>query len=86
MAKKNTKEIEGVSTEAPEKVAAKKSAKNKRSSIVAAIMGIGMLLSVISIAYSTTTIVLGTEGYVPLVMIAPQATLALAILTKRFTK
>ena len=50
------------------------------------IMGIGMLLVVASIAYTSTVIVLGTQGWVPLVMVAPQALFALGVLFIKFTK
>lgn len=75
---KNTKPTTGETVEKP---------KNKQNSpFKSAIIGVGLLLSVISITYSTTVIALGTEGFVPLIMIAPQAVLALGIAIKQFTK
>ena len=63
--------------------AQRESARIERNRVI---LGLGQLLVVISIAYSTAVIVLGTEGYIPLVMIAPQAVLAVVITSKHFTK
>lgn len=60
----------------------KKSKKNYKSSI----MGIMQLFAVASIAYSTVVIALGTEGVLPLVLVAPQAILAVAIAINKFSK
>lgn len=86
MAKKNTKELEGVSTSAPEKKPLKRGEKSKMDKTKSAIIGIGLLFAVASIVYSTSVIVLGTEGIVPLIMLIPQAILALVILIKQFLK
>lgn len=86
MAKKNTKEIEGVSTDAPEKKAVKKTSKNKVDTTIAVIIGIGNLLVIFSIAYSAAVIVLGTEGIVPLILIAPMVIFALVKTFKQFIK
>lgn len=64
----------------------KKPVKKQDSAFKSAIMGICLLLAVISIAYSTAVIALGTEGITPLIMIAPQAILALGIAIRQFTK
>jgi hypothetical protein len=66
--------------------AVEKSVKKENSAFKSAIIGVGMLLAVISIAYSTAVIALGTEGITPLVMVAPQAILALGIAIRQFTK
>lgn len=50
------------------------------------IMGIMQLFAVASIAYSTVVIAIGTEGIIPLVMVAPQAILAVVIAINKFTK
>lgn len=62
--------------------ASKKSNKNTKSAII----GIMLLFAVASIAYSTVVIAIGTEGYIPLVMVAPQAILAVVILVNKFVK
>lgn len=59
-----------------------KSKKNYKNSI----MGIMQLFAVASIAYSTIVIAIGTEGYIPLVMVAPQAILAVVIAINKFAK
>lgn len=51
-----------------------------------AIIGIMQLFAVASIAYSTVVIALGTEGVLPLVLVAPQAILAVAIAINKFSK
>lgn len=51
-----------------------------------AIIGIMQLFAVASIAYSTVVIAIGTEGVVPLVMVAPQAVLAVVIAINKFSK
>ena len=56
------------------------------NSVLPVIIGIGTLLAVASIVYSSAVIILGTEGLTPLVLIAPQAVLALVILIKKFVK
>lgn len=50
------------------------------------IIGVMQLFAVASIAYSTVVIAIGTEGVVPLVMVAPQAVLAVVIAINKFTK
>jgi len=59
-----------------------KSKKNYQSSII----GIMQLFAVASIAYSTVVIAIGTEGYLPLILVAPQAILAVAIAINKFSK
>lgn len=75
---KNTKPTTGAAVEKPKT--------KKNSQFKSAIIGVGLLLSVISITYSTAVIALGTEGFTPLIMVAPQAILALGIAIKQFTK
>ena len=53
---------------------------------MSAIIGIGKLFAVCSIVYSTSVIVLGTEGVMPLIMLIPQALLAVLMLGKQFIK
>lgn len=90
MAKKNTKQIEGESTSAPVQGTVKKTSKNSKkwhqSRFMSAIIGIGKLFAVCSIVYSTSVIVLGTEGVMPLIMLIPQALLAVLMLGKQFIK
>lgn len=50
------------------------------------IIGIMQLFAVASICYSSTVIALGTNGVVPLVLIAPQVILAVVIAINKFTK
>lgn len=50
-----------------------------------AIIGMGKLLAVLSIAYSTVVIMEGTDGIVPKILIAPQAILAAILAIKAFT-
>lgn len=59
----------------------KKSNKKAKKGII----GVLQLLAVASIAYSTTVIIIGTEGYIPMVLVAPQAILATAIAIKKFS-
>lgn len=56
--------------------------KNYRNGII----GVMQLFAVVSICYSTATIVLGTEGVVPIVMVTPQAILAVVIAINKFVK
>lgn len=51
-----------------------------------AIIGIGLALVVVSIAYSVVVILLGTEGLLPKIMLAPQAIFALIVLGVAFAK
>ena len=64
----------------------KKKADSKRDTTKRVIIGIGELFAVMSIAYTTSLIVMGTEGIVPLVAVAPQVILATVIAVKRFIK
>lgn len=50
--------------------------KNAMSAILNGIMGIGRLLVVVSIIYSTSVIWMGTDGIVPKAMTVPAAVLA----------
>lgn len=71
----------------PTPVATAEKPKNKQNSpFKSVIIGVGLLLAIISITYSTAVIALGTEGFTPLIMVAPQAILALSIAIKQFTK
>lgn len=48
------------------------------------IIGFGSLLAVLSISYSTIIIIMGTDGIVPIICVAPQAIFAAAILIDNF--
>lgn len=58
----------------------------KNINLKSATMGVMQLFVVASIAYSTAVIAMGTEGYVPLALVAPQALWAVCTLVKRFSK
>lgn len=60
----------------------KKSKKNKAGRNI---MGVLQLFVVASIAYSTTVIAMGTEGYLPVALTVPQAVYAVIVLIKRFS-
>lgn len=64
---------------------APKAKKNKKP-VMQSIIGVLLLFVVASIAYSTTVIVMGTEGYIPLLLVAPQSIFAVIVLIKQFTK
>ncbi len=61
-----------------------KSSKSKK--FQSNIIGLLLLLAVASIGYSTTVIIMGTTGIVPVIMIVPQAILGVLILIWKFTK
>lgn len=63
-----------------------KKAKSKTSSLKYNIIGLALLLAVVSIGYSTTVILMGTDGLVPIVMVVPQSVLAVVILIWKFCK
>lgn len=48
------------------------------------IEGMLMLFVIGSISYTTTVIIIGTEGYIPLALTAPQAIFAAFVLAKNF--
>lgn len=50
------------------------------------IMGVMLLLVVASIAYSSAVIIMGVDGYIAKVLIAPQIIFAAVTLIKQFTK
>lgn len=50
------------------------------------IMNLGLLVTVLSIAYTTYVVVAGTEGITPKVLTAPQALFAAAVLIKQFIR
>lgn len=87
---KGNKNVEGVTPLATEKQAEKKTAKNSKpwykSGWVSAIIGVWLLMAVASIVYSSATIILGTEGIAPLILIAPQISLAIVIAIWKFIK
>jgi hypothetical protein len=63
-----------------------KNTKKQAGGFKAGIIGIGMLFVIASIAYTTTVIWLGTEGYISKVLTAPQVIFSVIVLVKRFTK
>lgn len=69
-----------------EKSTSKKAVKKPNKGAMSAIIGIGLLMAVVSIAYSSTIIIMGTEGILPLVFIAPQVILAGIIAVRQFIK
>lgn len=64
----------------------KKVTSNKKSNIKSNIMGICLLFGVLSIGYSSTYIIMGTDGWVPLVLVAPQIVLGGIIAAYKFCK
>ena len=63
-----------------------KTVKKSKQNIKNSIIGTMQLFAVASIAYSTVVIAIGTEGYIPLVLVAPQAVLAVTIAITKFAK
>ena len=63
-----------------------KTTSKKANSFNVGIIGLSMLFVIASIAYTTTVIWLGTEGYISKVLTAPQVIFAVTVLVKRFTK
>lgn len=57
-----------------------------RNSNVSAIIGVGLVFTVVSIAYSSYIVWFGTTGAVPKVMLAPQMVLAAGFVIYKFTK
>lgn len=81
MAKKNTKNEETTGELAPS--TSDNSSKSNNNSVI---MGICELLVVASIAYMTSVIAMGTEGYIPTALAAPAAIFAASRLYMKFTK
>ena len=69
-----------------QKISTEKSKKNRGKGFFSAIIGLGIASVIVSIAYSTTVIALGTEGRLPLIMVAPQAVFALGVLVVALVK
>lgn len=63
-----------------------KTPKKSNGRVKNSIMGVLLLFAVASIAYSTVVIAIGTEGYIPLILVAPQAVLAVVIAINKFAK
>lgn len=63
-----------------------KSVKNKNDSTKIVIINLGLLLIVLSIAYSTTVIMTATEDIIPKILVLPQALYASWVIVKKFTK
>ena len=63
-----------------------KSVKNKNDSAKIVIINLGLLLIVLSIAYSTTVIMTATEDIIPKILVLPQALYASWVIVKKFTK
>lgn len=68
------------------KTEAKKTTSKASNKVLNGINGVLLLLAVASIFYSTTVILVGTEGVVPIIMIVPQTLLAIGILIIKFVK
>jgi uncharacterized membrane protein len=64
----------------------KKNNKSKSNKVSDIMIGVLQLFIVASIGYSTAVILMGTTGYIPMILIAPQAVYAVVVLIKRFTK
>ena len=64
----------------------KKDTPKKKLNVAQNIIGLSLLLGVISIAYSSAYIILGTNGWVPLVLVAPQIILGANIAVNKFCK
>ena len=64
----------------------KKEIKAREPRDYSAILGLLQVFVLVSIAYSTYIVALGTEGYTPKVMLVPQALYAAILLLKKFTK
>ena len=60
--------------------------KVKKERSFSGIIGLLQLFVIASIAYSTAVIAMGTEGYIPLALVAPQTLWAVCTLVARFTK
>lgn len=60
--------------------------KNLKSKFGNGIIGVLQLFVIASIAYTTTVIVMGTDGLLPVVLAIPQAFWASVVLVKQFTK
>lgn len=63
-----------------------KQPKEKKPFNANGIMGVLQLFVIASIVYSTAVIAMGTEGYIPLALVAPQAIYVVVVLIKRFSK
>jgi len=60
--------------------------KNHKASVKSNIIGISLLLGVLSIGYSSAYIIMGTNGWVPIVLVAPQMLLGSVIAAIKFCK
>lgn len=85
MSGKNNNQTE-VNTNNNSKDNTMKQSTSKDKTLTRGIIGICELLVVASIAYMTSVIVMGTEGYIPAVLSAPAAIYAVVRLFKNFTK
>jgi hypothetical protein len=63
-----------------------KTTEKKSKKIGSNIIGLMLLLATASIFYSTTVIIMGTDGLTPIIMVVPQAILAVVILVYKFCK
>lgn len=69
-----------------DKQAKKRSMSNAVATAQRVIINTGLLLIVLSIAYSSYTVWFGTDGLAPKVLIAPQIVFAAVILVNKFNK
>lgn len=63
-----------------------KATNRKPKNISGKIVGISLLLVVLSIAYTTTVIFMGTDGIEAKILTTPQIILAVVLALKQFTK
>lgn len=83
---KNKKQAKELDLITDEHFKQKRSKSKKREETSYNVVGAFMLLVVASITYTTTIIIMGTEGILPLVMVVPQAIFGLIVLIKKFIK
>jgi hypothetical protein len=63
-----------------------KTKNNKKPRNFKPVIGLAELVVVASIAFSTTVVILGTDGFVTAGLVAPQALWAVVTLIKRFAR
>lgn len=73
-------------TKTTDKTERSNKATKKPKNISAKIVGISLLLVVLSIAYTTTVIFMGTDGIEAKILTTPQIIFAVVLALKQFTK
>lgn len=88
MANKSNKNAEKPveNTKVKTKKSEKISVKNSDRGFMFGILGIAIALVIVSIAYSTAVILLGTKGLTPKIMLAPQVAFGVIVLGMAFSK